>query len=191
MAAPPDLVDIAYIETLYPEADTAIVNALISPISAAVKKFCRKDFYSTAYTEYLDIAVGQEQLYLKQYPIVSVASIYNDPDWTYAASSLVTATDYAIIADEGIIQLKSAFLLSGRRSVKITYTSGFGSALANIPADVKEATARWIMICAKMWSADQLGVKSLSQGEAKIVYDKGEPPVDVRATLVRHRRLQA
>lgn len=193
MAAPPDLVDIDYIVTLYPEAeDSALVAALIAPISAAVKKFCHRDFYETEYIEYLDVSSGQDQLYLKQYPLISIEEVNNDADWLYAASTEVDSDDYAMIEDEGIIQLKTGISLSaGRRAVKVEYTAGYGDAIEDLPEDLKEAVARWIVISSKMWSADQLGVKSLSQGDVRVVYDKGEPPMDVRPTLVRYRRVQA
>jgi hypothetical protein len=117
---------------------------------------------SSSYVSYLT-GDGSKELRLPVVPLVSVASIYDDPDRTYDDSvDLVAASDFTVFDDEGLVLLKSTSShgawTTGSRAIKATYTAGWSS----VPADIKNAVSIQV---AHMWSArDHIGRSKVSQG---------------------------
>lgn len=89
------------------EDPTAPVQVILDGVDAFVKGYCRRDFESTAYKEYYD-GRGSQKLFLKQYPIISVArlsigringlKVKNSATATYATVS-VTSTGVVLNKD--------------------------------------------------------------------------------------------
>lgn len=77
------------------------------------------------------------QFYTNEWPIVSVASIYEDPNRTYGADTLLTVTtDYIVSAPVGkIIRVSSATPIlwsSSWRAVKVAYIAGYQNTAGSI-----------------------------------------------------------
>jgi len=51
---------------------TAIIDTIHTDVEKMVKKYCRRDFESTSYTKDLYDGTGEAELYLDNYPIISV-----------------------------------------------------------------------------------------------------------------------
>ncbi len=60
------------------DGDEPLVQTLITAISKAIKKYCKRDFTSTAYDE-LYSGDGDRRLMLRQYPIQQVTSVRYRP----------------------------------------------------------------------------------------------------------------
>src|SRR5436190_11018210 len=58
--------------------DDPTINALITAVSVAVRRYCRRDFTPTDYDELYN-GNGERRLVLRQYPILSVSSVRYRP----------------------------------------------------------------------------------------------------------------
>jgi hypothetical protein len=93
---------------------------------------------TASYTAYID-GPGGRALVLPVWPVTAIASIHDDPEWTWGADALVSSSDYAILdGREGLVLLTETATHGAwsraRRAIKVTFTAGFTS----VPADVKQ-----------------------------------------------------
>ena len=138
-----------YIPTLSGSADDSILNTLIArfdQVAAGYMGFPPQasgaiSIESGTYTEYLDGPGGRE-LHVTAKPLVSVTSVYDDPDLDYTDSAdLIAASDYSIYGLEGKVILDynatDASWSVGHRHIKITYVAGYSG--GTMPNAVKHA----------------------------------------------------
>ncbi len=144
----------------------AALRLFITAVTARIQTFCGRTFAAADYTEYL-CGTGDKYIALKQRPINSVASVYQDDlaVWgqgtdNFAVGTLLTAgTDYAIVKDgtDGLSRCGMLYRCTGvwtkfdawqpgiiepltypmTGNVKVTYNAGFST----IPADLQLAAA--------------------------------------------------
>jgi hypothetical protein len=131
------------------QTDDSILNALLKGNEKKAAQICRRIFEDTVYTEYYD-GNGTNILQVKNYPIISVTSIYDDEDRTYGASSLISSADYAIKNLLGQIVLDGLTFSMGMNNIKIAYRAGYSE--ADMPFDLKIAVAKLVV-------ADYLEIK--------------------------------
>lgn len=117
-----------------------LITMLVTTMSTTIETYCDRSFGAADYIEYQD-GDGTDTMYTDQWPINSIASIYDDPAREFLSDSLLAATDYTYYANEGRISLLSSVLNSkfsycfspGYNNVKITYNAGYTA----IPSDLK------------------------------------------------------
>lgn len=80
-------------------------------------------------------------IFLKNYPVSSVASVYDDPDWAYGSSALISSDDYSYDPDTGVLKYDGTFN-EGFRTVKITYTAGYTA--VTVPKWLKQILLRQV-----------------------------------------------
>jgi len=118
--------------------DTLLGN-LITQKEKQIKVFCGRDFEQTTYNSNDENSLydgdGTDTLLLRQFPIVSVTSLFDDPDRSYGASSQISSSDYMIYANEGKIVLDGLTFTRGRQNIKVVYSAGYST----IPEDLKSA----------------------------------------------------
>jgi hypothetical protein len=140
-----------YIPTLTGTTDDSLLSTLITRFggeAAAYMGYPKQsngalNIESGTYVEYLDGPGGRE-LTVTVKPVVSVTSIYDDPDLAYTdAADLIAASDYTVYGLEGRVVLDhdatDAAWSTGRRHIKITYVAGYTS--ATITSVIKHAAA--------------------------------------------------
>jgi hypothetical protein len=82
---------------------------------------------------------ARAEIYLNEWPVVSVTSVNEDPAGAYAAGSLLVAgTDYNVSKPSGkLIRLAGPALpkswLWSYRAVKVVYTAGYQNTAGNVP----------------------------------------------------------
>src|SRR5437016_672766 len=59
-------------------AENTTLDALIAAVSAAIERWCRRNFVSTAYDEIYD-GCGQDELVLRHFPLLSVERVAYEP----------------------------------------------------------------------------------------------------------------
>lgn len=148
--------------------------------------YCGRKMKAADYTEYLDGPddESRDTLLLDQFPINSVASLYDDLDRAFGSETLVAATDYVIYKERGIVKLfrnESAFQ-KGIQNIKITYNAGY----ATIPGDLEDACIQMVEFMFNR--ARTSGFDAASLGGKSETYDKDEIPAAVKRTL-RHYRI--
>jgi hypothetical protein len=138
------------------------------------------------YVDYLDGPSEDDAdlLPLRVRPVVSVTSIYDDPDRVYPAGTLVASSEYSIVDARGVLLDYDAVVSwgSAKRGIKVTYTAGFTDGSA--PADLKRAL---IDIVGALWQRRHVaGLPSATDPPRDEVLS-----ADTRRNLSRYRRLEA
>lgn len=142
-------------------------------------------------TRYLGYEIGQKsrieyprgggrELVLRHRPVDSVSAIYVSSSFprTYDGTTLLSADDYAVDEDSGLVQIGSGTWPDGIKSVRVDYTSGWSS----IPADINRAAIR----TAALWYMGRkyVGIAGASLGDGSVTrYEHDRLPVDVRMIL--------
>jgi len=129
-----------------------------------IEGFLGRQLEQTTTHEQFDIDDEQDTIWLKNFPIQSIAALTND-------GSLVANADYKVYSDEGMIKLAdrislltrrgelTPFFDEGKKSVEITYVGGF----TTVPADIQSVIKRTV---ARMFNTgDKQGFKSEDIGE--------------------------
>src|SRR6266446_6589838 len=66
------------IQSIIDTSQDALLTTLITAVSRAIEKYCRRDFVQTAYDELYN-GNGDRRLLLRQYPVISVQSVRYRP----------------------------------------------------------------------------------------------------------------
>ncbi len=77
-------------------------------------------------TIYVDVPPKMTMLYLKGFPVTSIASVHNDPDRVFGSTSEITSDDYALALDTGKLDFDWE-LSEGPQALKIVYTGGMAA----------------------------------------------------------------
>jgi hypothetical protein len=78
-------------------AEEPILATLITAASAAVRRYCRRDFNRADHDELID-GTGRPVLALRQYPVLAVASVRTDPTAVLAITNTSSANQQARVA---------------------------------------------------------------------------------------------
>lgn len=164
-----------------------ILTLIIAAVEEKIKQYCHTDFKQTTYTnEYYD-GDGTPILVVKHFPIISVASLYDDPDREFGSNSLIQATDYVIYKEKGIIKLiqdndlitlTGEFSL-GQQNIKITYDAGY----TTVPYQIQLATIMWSVIQYNNYFNNTPGVSSRTVGDKTTRYNVEEMPIEVKGLI--------
>lgn len=120
-----------------PQADTGDderIITLINLITGRIEYWCGRKFKSATYTAEKYDGNGDNYLFLKQYPIISVTEILRD-------DVAIGETAYKIYKEEGYI-LKETFWTHGYQNLKVTYDAGF----TTIPPALAEIAIEWVIM---------------------------------------------
>lgn len=180
-----------YLDISSSDDDTLFGN-LLDRVTDAIQSHCNRTFAQTTHTEYHD-GRGASQVVLKHRPIVSVTSVHDDLDRDFAASSLISASDYITRDDEGIIEWLSsnstfpstaAYFYDGQLNVKVIYVAGY----ANIPDDVIQAACMMTALLYHRGKQGADGIASENQaGAYNVVYVKGVMTPEIKQLLAKFR----
>jgi len=123
--------------------DDTLLTQLMDAAESFIEQHTRRNFSGGTFTEYH--AAGGTMLFLKNYPIASIANLRVDPARQFGSTTERDATTYVVHTDRGVIEsLDGPFLQPYRKgsddwpdSAKVVYTTATGS----VPAAVKQAFA--------------------------------------------------
>lgn len=178
--------------------DTSKDNFLTNTLNAAWKaavNYIGYDLNATDYVEYID-GDSTDSILLSYYPVISIASIYDDMNRVFDSTSLVPATDYVLYEDTGkvrklnsdgqyiVIGIPFSAIVwnKGVRNIKVTYTAGY----ATIPYDA----ARAVVLLAA-WYAQRAGTEgknSETLGGKTVQYDAYSIPLWIRQLLLPYKK---
>jgi len=123
------------------------LDTLIKGYTASIQQWLHRDIISDTYTEYHDIKYKQVAIFLKQYPVTSIAGA------TSHGTAVVEGTDYNSYYDKGMLRKKPTdnidvinyikdYWYEGDKEFEITYTAGYASTA--IPDAIKLATMKLV-----------------------------------------------
>lgn len=138
------------------EYDSVLEN-LIDGVSWRFNKYTGRDLKARDRTDYYD-GDGTDVLYVDNFPINSISTIYNDSDLEYGADTEVT--EYIYYSTTGMIILEDDNFYDYNQAVKIVYNAGYSV----IPYDLKKACKDQVKYEFYQWKNNQEGVTSVSLG---------------------------
>jgi len=164
--------------------DNLLLETLINAATDFMEDYCRRRFLKTVYTNELYDGDGTETLFLRNYPIVTIASIY----WTYVdvADDLIDADEYKIYNLGGYIY-RSGGWITGHQNIKINYTAGYDFAADGIPSELQEICNALVNL--KYNQPDRQGVESERMGGYAVSYSKDDLPADLKKQLNLWRKM--
>lgn len=154
------------------------INSMLTNSSSIIKSYLGRDIVQATYTDHYYDGDGSDTLILRQYPIISVTSLYDDPDRDFGSDSLLDEDpngdrDFLIvnkneIDNEGIIRrIQGGIFYKGKQNIKITYVGGYSS--ANVPADIKQAQIQLVTFFYNN-RGNNLNIKSFKLGNYSVTY---------------------
>lgn len=162
------------------------VEFLINSASQYLEMECDRWLVKrTTITEYQD---GRRQniIVLKQWPVLSVASLRIDIDSKFTdAATLVDPTDYAITDEDTALMLLNQVFPNGHRAIKIVYSAGYDP----VPYDLQEACL-WVCYWKdRIRDAGDIG-RSTKNKEGESISYLQDAPKDVRDAILRYKRTE-
>ena len=167
---------------------TTQVNTYITWADAWIDNYIQKSYTSTTVTELYDITEGkidpitgeetyQDTLFLKNKPIVSIATLKEDVSADGEAASWETRTegranDYIIYKNEGYVKFLDNLPSNGHQKISVNYTYGATSAPANVTF-ISTCIAGLLTLLHKAGVANPTGVMSYSIGNKRITWGIG------------------
>jgi hypothetical protein len=138
------------IQSITDNSQDALLGVLVAAYSDAVRKYCRRDFSLQSYDE-LYSGTGDRRLFLRQYPLVSVASVRYRPVTVLKVQNTDTATNQRATVQVSATGLNLVRVASGVVSTVADTTLSF----AGYPTLQSLATA--VSALGNGWSAQAVG----------------------------------
>ena len=146
-----------------------IIFGMMNAVTDIFDNYCNRTFEADDYTLYLD-GNGTDSLYLPNYPINEITSIYVDTDRNFNADTELTSDNYVTYETEGIISLTNdatmlTSILAGkfpktRQCVKIVANLGYAS--DSVPYDLQKAYKDQVKWLFAKWKDNSEGIVSYS-----------------------------
>lgn len=158
-----------------------LLQELNKRLSAWVEQYCDRTFAKATYTEQHD-GDGSDTLAVRHWPLLSVASLYDDPERAFPASTQIAAADFVVYPSRGLIKLDGLAFSAGIQNVKVTYDAGY----QEIPEDLQQAVCE--LIADRFRHRDDQGLRSLTIGAYSATYADEAIPEETRMILNSYRR---
>lgn len=118
-----------------------ILNLLRVAAQSTFEDLTDRKFESAQFTEYYDAEKYCSKIFLRNYPVISIVSIHDDPDWEWGSGDLIDSTDYRCDLEKGIVHLDGYFSW-GAQSVQVIYVAGYDK--ATLPEGIMQTWLRQI-----------------------------------------------
>lgn len=126
-------------------AADAVVQSLITSISAWVASYCSRNFVGTKSFTEIRNGNGQQEMMLGESPVVAITSL-TIGSTVVAAQSAINQPGYFIVPDSDALGATQLALYGyefcrGKRNIFITYTAGWST----IPLEIAQATIEMVV----------------------------------------------
>lgn len=160
-------------------ADDAVLDRLVTSISAYVEAYLNRKIASATYTDVLD-GTGTNGLMLPRYPVTAVSSVSIGGVLVSAAAD--DASMGYVWSDIGL-DYRGGVFTSGRRNVRVTYTAGYSVT----PPEIEQAVLE--LAALRYRERDRIGHSSKSIGGETVAYVTKALPDSVRLILDNWRNV--
>ena len=171
----------------------AVLNALIAGVSQRFEGFIGRPISAEARTEVYDWPDNRRtSLFLRAYPVSSVATIKNATDWDFSAATALDAADFNVDAETGEVVFVSP-LLTGTRVVQVVYTAGLAANTAALIAAHPVIASAGDLQVAAVWRrrASPQGSVSLIPGQGSLTQESALDLIpEVQSALWPYRRVR-
>lgn len=117
------------------------LDLLVLAVLSLWDELTDRTWASTTQTEYYSSDGNTKEIYLKNYPVVSITTIHDDPDWEWNSDDLIASTDYTFDTNTGVVYLDGPFL-KGRNSIRVIYVAGYSD--DDVPDWLKQILVRQV-----------------------------------------------
>jgi hypothetical protein len=173
--------------------DDGIISALINSVSEMVQGYLKRNLVSTAYVEYYS-GDGTRDLCLRNFPIVSLTSVYIDSLRAWSSDTLVSTSDLIVKKSSGILEAFNLLygFTPGQSNIKVSYTAGYtigtGSDSGTMPYDIRFAAKRLIEHHYRLgYSQRKLDYQTESMQQVNTTFKDFDIPKDVKLMLDGYR----
>jgi uncharacterized phiE125 gp8 family phage protein len=161
------------------EADTSkdnMITRMINASSQMIENYIGRKVLSRTYTEYYD-GRGNDRILLDNYPIISVAELWDDSGSTFTnTANKFAASDFGFeVADSekvGILLLNGEMFGKGVRNIKVIYDAGY----ATTPYIIQEACILHVEYMYDMRSDRRIGTQTRGKNQESTTYLGDLPP---------------
>lgn len=164
------------------DRDSLITN-IINRSYKILETYLGRVMKSATYTEYYD-GDGSETLLLEQYPIISVTSLYDDPERVFGSDTLLDPSNYLIYKERGSIKLYNdeSVFMCGLQNIKVIYVAGY----ATMPGDLEDACIQMAETIFNRVTTG--GFDQATLGQESQQYDKDLIPYNALRTLQGYKK---
>lgn len=115
----------------------AEIDSLIPKVSELVKSYCRRTFIDHYNDEKIELFIGGDRLYLKEFPVDKVLLLEYSSDYGQNYQELTEFTDWVLdVNEDAIVPLNTQKTFSEAiNGYKVMYTGGYET----VPQDLKLA----------------------------------------------------
>jgi|CXWL01.1.fsa_nt_gi hypothetical protein len=164
----------------------AEIARLILAVDAFVANYVQRTIEQATVTEYHSTRSGQVSLRLRQYPVASITSLYDDAERVYGSDTVLAASDYVLEdANAGIVTLDGTAFDVGINNVKVVYVAGY----ATVPADLAQAAVELVWLTRDLGDKALLGIQSQSIADGSVTTYQRSRLDAVRDTLERYTKV--
>lgn len=197
MALPYALADESELESwLGEDLTTPLAESILNQSSALIENYLGRQIITRgSITEYHSFHTADSDLYTRQWPIISVASVHEDLDRVYGSGDLLTVnTDYIVVNPIGKLQRIISSTggeqswLNGFRAIKVVYQAGYADRDA-VPEAIKDVALRHAVSVAKPIIRKNQGLAEVTDAMGRLVV--AGPPIltsGMKADLAHYRR---
>ncbi len=170
--------------------EDVIVGDLVNQVSQFINDYCGHPLLQATYTEFYD-GDGTNELILRNFPVVSVTTIHDDPLRVFGADTAkVVASDVMLEKGAGIVRLwnNGGYFNRGEGNVKVVYVAGY--ALASVPYSIQLAVRRLVAkIYRQSYQTPKDGVQTETQQDRTTTYFDEPIPKDIALMLQPYRAM--
>lgn len=164
-----------YVGNIADDKDDALLTRLVNAASNVITSYCGRSFESTTYTSEMYDGTGTSVLTLKNFPIISLASVLESGSSLTTGTDPATGVDVIIYADTGQLVRPYYRWLEWRAWYSVTYTAGY----ATVPASIVQAC---LDIAALMLrEKEHVGLAQKTSGTQTVTYVRTLPQQIQRA----------
>lgn len=178
-----DLTTTAKVKSYLEITDTSYddeFDKIVSRASKFIQSQTHRQLVETTYEETID-GEGVKELYLSEYPVISVSSIVVDDTTVYDGSSQ-DGNDYYIYNDSGLI-IRDIAWEEDYQNIVVTYDAGY----ATIPGDLEQACIE--LVAFKYHNKDYIGLKSHNLGGESVTFDMKNIPSEIADTIYSYKKV--
>ena len=124
--------------------DDTVLTTILEKVSAAIESYLGRELEDTGSdaTMYFS-GDGRRRIFaVRRFPGVTVTSVHDSLDRSYGSGDLISSDDYAVHADEGLVEMEYP-LQPGVRNVRIVYSGGYEAdeetGILPVPDPIKHA----------------------------------------------------
>jgi len=163
-----------------------LIEELINSGTQYIENYCKRRFKKTTYTDELYDGEGGRFLFLKNYPIIGVTSIY----WHYKniTDTLIDSGDYDIESEEGLVHYDGLWT-KGYKNIKITFEAGYDFINDGRPPELEEICK--MLVATKFGKRGSAAIKSEKIGSYSLTYMDAEIPPEIKNRLNFWRRFDS